>query len=560
MFRKSSERDKLANSALVFSQRQDARSILTHLVRGIGFSHIRQAKRYAESKTILESNKFDLIIFDEDPSIVGERKESAQSIIDDLRRCGFLDIESIVIITTPFATHSHVYNVAESGVDCYLVKPFSLASLSERVSYSFMRRTELAGIYSAIREGRLDGALADCLERFSSKSSFWIYCARIAAEIHLRRGEAHEAQKLYEEIIRHDALPWARMGFCRALIDQGRANDALPILQDIANSGDDKNSDAYDIMGRIFIEKGDLNSALSTYKLAIDATPSSVSRLQRFGFAAIYAGGEYKEQGVAALEKSISIGYSSRSLDLQVFFTLAMVYLDDNDDAGIKNLSKRLSEISVLEKHPQAAISHAILEVDAIHAILVGRYDTAIHVAQKISQDSTSPAFEYWQACNLVSLLTILSKHINLSEEYIDAIRYIGIRFSHSEFSEQWIASFADDNSVYQSIIKGCYRSVFSHTSDLLKLCIHGNHSESASALVDYASHTRNARAIEVADRVLQKYAEKIDDVEDLQRRMTEIKKHSDPVILKRNPANSQLRHPGGLSIFNSVESLKVQS
>jgi len=97
---------------------------LAHLLRSIGFDSIRQAKRHSEARAILESMKFDLILFDEDPSDTRPQKDSAQSIIDDLRRCGFLDMETIFAVTAPAATYSHVSEVVESGIDFYLLKPF----------------------------------------------------------------------------------------------------------------------------------------------------------------------------------------------------------------------------------------------------------------------------------------------------------------------------------------------------------------------------------------------------------------------------------------------------
>jgi len=105
--------------------------MLVHFLRSLGIKSIRQCKKYPEAKSLIELNSFDIIIFDEDPTAAHAHKENAQSVIDDLRRCGTLDLKPSIIITTPVTTHSHVCNAAESGVDGYLLKPFLLRACTK---------------------------------------------------------------------------------------------------------------------------------------------------------------------------------------------------------------------------------------------------------------------------------------------------------------------------------------------------------------------------------------------------------------------------------------------
>lgn len=70
--------------------------------------------------------------------------------------------------------------------------------------------------------------------------------------------------------------------------------------------------------------------------------------------------------------------------------------------------------------------------------------------------------------------------------------------------------------------------------------------------IVAYAEQIKNARAIDVADRVLQRYGSKIERIDELSARMSSLKRQCDPNVLRRSPGNKHLRHPGGLSLLVS--------
>jgi len=537
------------NSAMVFGQRQDARAMLVHFLRSLGIKSIRQCKKYPEAKSLIELNSFDIIIFDEDPTAAHAHKENAQSVIDDLRRCGTLDLKTIIIITTPVTTHSHVCNAAESGVDGYLLKPFSLARLHERISLAALRRKEMASVYALIKESRFDDALDECIAKFGARTPFWLYSARIAAEIYLHKGMAVEAQNLYEEIVRHDALPWARIGIGRALAEQGRHDKAIDILDSVAQS-EGEHSDAYDLMARIYIEKGDTERALSIYKLAMEATPLSVSRLQRYGFAALYYGDE--SSGIAALKRSVDVGINSKSFDFQTFFVLARYYGLQGKAEEVTSLLKSALSFRDREMIPSHLASHIISEIEFIQGLTCGEMGVCNEIARKICSEIYSHSFEFWQACNLVSMLSILKSNAVRVPGDVDHVEYLGLRYSHNEFTEKWLMSFLLPGDDWAALLSGSHKRVFDRTGAALRFCIDGKYSEAAMDIVAYAEQIKNARAIDVADRVLQRYGSKIERIDELSARMSSLKRQCDPNVLRRSPGNKHLRHPGGLSLLVS--------
>ena len=60
-----------------------------------------------------------------------------------------------------------------------------------------------------------------CVRRFEVRAAYWLYAARIGAELLLRLGQHDQARVLYEAVIATQALPWARLGVARAQIESG---------------------------------------------------------------------------------------------------------------------------------------------------------------------------------------------------------------------------------------------------------------------------------------------------------------------------------------------------
>ena len=178
----------------------------------------------------------------------------------------------------------------------------------------------LKDIFEAIEANAFDEAARLCLQRFHDRGEFWLYAARIGAELLLRLDRAKDAQKLYEAVIAAQALPWARLGVARAQLDDSQSAPAQRTLESLI--GDQPGyADAYDVMGRLQVAQGQFGQALETYRQASALTPSSITRLQKQGALAFYLG--EREESTKALERAALLGISSKMFDFQSLVLLA---------------------------------------------------------------------------------------------------------------------------------------------------------------------------------------------------------------------------------------------
>lgn len=523
--------------------------MLSHQLKQLGVQNVRFAAKNSEAKRLLESSDVDIVLIDED---ISEKGEDGRSLIDDLRRCGQMDMQVIVFITSSWASYAHVTEAAESGVDSYLLRPYSQGTLEIRAMAAVRRREALQDIYNALKAKRWDDALEGCLTKFATREPFWLYAARIAAEIYILQGNPLQAQSLYEEIIRHEAVPWAKLGVGRALVEQGRHDAAIEHLQTVIAEHPEQ-TDAYDIMGRAHLEQGNPQGALEVYKLAVEATPSSVSRLQRLGAAAYFA----KDFATASqmLERSIYLGGKSKSFDPQAFFVLALIYFNAGKTDSLRDLVRQLIQIADAPMRGADKLGRIKAEVESILFASEKKWDEAKEIVQTLALAHKALTYDFDSASNLISLMSALAANGTPIEDDQDIIESLGLRFAHCKLAASWLANAAAQHEPYASHLAEAYERVFQLTQDWVRQCITGNAPEAAESLVSAAERHLNARIIEIAEKMIERHAAKLAKSAELLRRIEQVKRTNDPVQLKRNPASRELRHPGGISLLNRLAS-----
>jgi CheY-like chemotaxis protein len=180
--------------ALVIDGNPTARSILVAMLRDMGVGQVAQASRAVDARRTLEHRSFDLVLCDYhfDHSTM-----SGQDLLDELRRAQLLPYSTVFVMVTGEASYAQVAEAAESALDSYLLKPHTAAALEQRVLQARHRKKVLGPIFGAIAEGNFQQAADLCQARFENRGEYWLYAARIGAELRLRLGQHSEARVLY---------------------------------------------------------------------------------------------------------------------------------------------------------------------------------------------------------------------------------------------------------------------------------------------------------------------------------------------------------------------------
>ncbi len=533
--------DLSSSSALVVDSNPTSRSVLVSQLRDFGMGSVVQCARLMDARRQLEYRKFDVVLCEHHFS--GETT-SGQDLLDDLRRNQLLPFSTVFIMVTGEATYAKVAEAAESALDGYLLKPHKANQLGERLRQARIRKVSLQEIFSAIEAEDFERAATLCMERFESRGLFWLYAARVGAELMLRTGKPTQAQTLYEAVVAAKTLPWAKLGVARSQLDDGQVAKATSTLANLI-SEDPTYTDAYDVMGRAQFEIGKFEEALATYRMACELTPASITRRQNLGMLTYYSGDHQEAEKL--LDRTTRLGLDSKMYDAQTLVLLAFLRLESGDKKGLQRC--RDDFLRLIERNPDS-LRHQRLAgiVEALHLIQEHQYAHVVDTIRTMSQAVKSPEFDFESASNLLSLMAQLaSKAIQLNE--IDAVvDTVGQRYCNNRAMTELLAGTAKAHSPYVDRIRAASAKILKINEQAMQLSMAGDPKAAVKNLIFHSNATLNGKLIENAFLVLNRYAAKIENAESMREIVQDMRSRF-AVGSTRPVLGAQQRQAGGLTL-----------
>ena len=527
--------------ALVVDSNQTSQAILVNQLKDFGVGSVTQCMHVADARRQLENRTFDIVLCE---LHFGRDSVTGQDLLDDLRRNQLLPFSTVFIMVTAEATYAKVAEAAESALDGYLLKPHTAANLAERLQQARLRKISLQDIFSAIEAEEFERAARLCLQRFESRGLFWLYAARIGAELLLRIEKYSEAQALYQAVVDAKTLPWAKLGVARSLLDSGKPVRAISTLENLV-SEDPSYADAYDILGRAQFELGHIERALDGYKMASMLTPGSITRSQNLGVMTFYCGDRTEAEKI--LNKTVRLGLDSKMFDCQALVLLAFTRLETDDRRG---LYRCRDDFAKLLKHRPDNERHQRLSaiVDALILIQNRQFAKAVEAVRIMATQIRSPDFDFESASNLLALMAQLADKAIQLDEVDSIIDTLGMRFCTSRPVSELLAGAAAIHPAYEERIRTCNTLVLQYAEHAMALSMSGNPSAAVKDLLNHGNETLNAKLIETAHLVLQRYAAKIPDAQYLTEAVQKVRALFG-FTSARLLVNEQQRPPGGLSL-----------
>ena len=535
------EGDLSSARALVIDSNPTSRAILVTQLRDFGVGSVSQCTRVVDARRQLEFKSFDFVLCEQH---FGRDSPTGQELLDDLRRNQLLPFSTVFVMVTAESSYTKVAEAAESALDAYLLKPHTATKLGERLHQARQRKLALQDIFTAIEAEDFDQAAQLCVARFEARRPFWLYAARIGAELLMRTNKYAEAQAMYEAVVAAKAVPWAKLGVARSLLDSGEANRALSTLENLI-SEDPNYADAYDVLGRAQFELGRFDRAIDTYKLACQLTPHSITRLQNLGMMTYYSGDRTEAEKI--LGRTARLGLDSKMFDCQTLVLLAFVRLENADRKGLQHCQDDFKKLlDRHEKNPRYQRLAAI--VDALILIQDRQFGRAVDTVRAMATSVKDPAFDFESATNLLALMGQLSnKAIQLDE--VDAVvDSVGMRFCTSRPMAELLAGACAIYPSYSERIRHCNTQVLKFAEQAMTLSLSGKPSAAVKDLIIHGRETLNGKLIETAYLVLQRYAAKVQDLEKLTEIVQELRSRFG-AAQTRPTLGEQKRQAGSLNL-----------
>ena len=530
------------SAALVVDGNPSTRMTLAGQLRTMGLQSVSQTSRISEARRELERNPFDVVIcgdqFPKDGS-------SGQDLLDDLRRSGLLPYATVFILLTDAATYLKVSEAAESSVDSYIVRPYSAGSLSDRIEQARLRKSALQPIYAALEARQTDLAVQLARTRLAERGPQWQQAGRLGAEVLLRLDRFEEAQALFAALWQADPKPWALLGVARAQLDAGSPNAALATLQELLEI-EPNYPEAYDVQGRAQMELGQFQAALACLQKALSFTPLAIGRQQRLGMLAFFAGN--RAQSVELLERSARLGLDSKMFDSESLVLLALAAFANQQPA---QLERHLAE---LRKRLRAQSDDLRLQrftdlVAALSFFQQGQPEKARNLVSVACNRVMEPSFDMEAALNLLCALSGLERRQAGWLDETGVIDRIGRRFATSKAMGDLLTNAASAHPPFAERLQQAQDDMVQLIERALKTANNGSPQSALQDLLRTAEATHNARAVESAWLVLERYGTSLTAADDLRQRIGQLR--TDYGTARNKPAlgDRRLRPSGGVNL-----------
>jgi len=537
----SHELDLSSCTALVVEGNATMRSILRAQLRDIGIGNVVQVPSATDARKALEFRNFDFVFCE---LHFHDEHYSGQDLLDDLRRNQLLPFTTVFIIVTAEATYRRVAEAAESALDSFMLKPYTPAQLAKRVFQSRNRKDALKDVFLAMEEQRFEDAARLCLRRFEDRDKYWLYSARLGAELLLRIGRPSDAQDLFKAIVEAKTLPWAKLGVARAQLECGQSNHAVTTLESLINE-EPQFADAYDVMGRAHFEQGKFAQAMETYAMAVRLTPHSIARLQALSMITYYAGDA--DEAEKLLDRTVRLGLESKMFDAQVLVLLAFVRLEKEDISGLLRCRSDLQRL--IEKDESNGRLQRMSDVVKLLCLIGQRqFAQCVSSIRALAPSITTREFDFEAASNLLALLCQLTHRAIVLEEVDGLVETIGLRFCSNRPLTELLSANTRAHPAYAEIMRACQAKVLQYSEAALAMSMSGNPGRAVQDLIRRGSETYNSRLLDNARQVLQKHEQKISNADALTQQLEALREQYGLNNLRPSLGDSKARN-GGLSL-----------
>lgn len=477
------------------------RNLTAAHLRGAGIGEVQSCGQVREARLLLESEVFDIVVC----ALEFDRSDhTGQDLLDELRREQLLPHRTVFLMIASKATYAQVVEAAEGALDGLIVRPFTAALLLERLAEARARKRALSDVLQALEEGDLETALARALHRVQERHRYWVFCARLAAELQMRLGRVDEALQLFDKMLEVKPMSWAQVGKVRAQTASGRLGAARKMLEEILQA-DPSSADALDLQGRLRVEQSDFEGALVSYEAAAELTPGCLLRAQHAGALAFYLG--RPQQALPLLNRARTMGGSSRLFDMLTLYLLCLLQFDVNDQPGWDASVAELRAFA--ERHPQSVrLRRFVQAVDALQAHRDGDVAQAARMALALAVDSADPAFDI-EAVQVVLTLWVRLREDAIPEETQARFgREAGLRWGVSRAVTELLARVAANRPVLAEALRDALAEVNQTAETAMRTSMEGQPEQALATLLTQAEAYRNGRLIELVSVLARRHRE----------------------------------------------------
>ena len=191
---------------LIVEEQPLAQSYMKQSLEGLGFRQLRFAEHAIAAKEQCQIDQFDLIVC----SFNLSKHQDGYQLYEELKMKRLIKNSTGFIFISAETSGSLVHSVLELQPDDFLVKPFTINELKNRIEKVLLRKSNLHQIYQLIDDGNDSKAIKQIDTLLQNKgSSYSAILLRLKGDALLRLKRFEDAKTFFKSVLYIQKFTWA---------------------------------------------------------------------------------------------------------------------------------------------------------------------------------------------------------------------------------------------------------------------------------------------------------------------------------------------------------------
>lgn len=217
-----------------------------------------------------------------------------------------------------------------------------------------------------------------------------------------------------------------------------------------------------------------------------------------------------RKQAELLLERTVRMGLDSKMLDCQALVLLAFLRLESSDKKALLRCQDEFKRVAARSTDTVRTERHATT-IAALVLVQEQQYAAAVEVVKTLARQLSAPEFDFEAATNLLALACALAQRKVFIDQIEATIDTLGMRFCTTRPLSELLITSAAAHPAHAERIRACNTQITKITESAISLSLHGDPRGAVDNLLAHGQTTLNARLIDTAYLVLQRYGSTMD-------------------------------------------------
>ncbi|MEC8224744.1 MAG: response regulator, partial [Pseudomonadota bacterium] len=259
---------------LIVEEQALAQSYMKQSLEGLGFRQLRFAEHAIAAKEQCQIEQFDLIVC----SFNLSKHQDGYQLYEELKVNRLIKNSTGFIFISAETSGSLVHSVLELQPDDFLVKPFTIYDLKNRIEKVLLRKHHLKNIYQLIDDENDSKAIKSIDQLLQNKSnSYSAILLRLKGDALLRLNRNEQAKAFFKSVLDIQKFTWAKVGLVEALIANNEYTLAHRMLRTMLQRSETRLV-ALDLLGKLEIKLNKFDDAQLFFSQAVEIAPRNIER------------------------------------------------------------------------------------------------------------------------------------------------------------------------------------------------------------------------------------------------------------------------------------------